>query len=347
MTQWNLTAPSTALQGVIRQQPEDFIVDEQMPVELSGEGEHLWLHLRKTGCNTEFVAKALARMAGLSNRDVGYAGQKDRHAVTTQWFSLHLPGQVLEDVEQRLPQGVQLLSCGRHSRKLKTGALSGNRFQITLRECQGDKTALAACIDTITQDGVPNYFGEQRFGRDGANIDKAKALFGGQIKVRDRHLRGLYLSAARSWLFNHVLSLRVADGSWNRILPGEVLALDGSRSFFVPEQIDETLFARLAAGDVHPSGPLWGKGESSARAQVAELEERVVASEPELAEGLVRAGLRQERRALRLRVPDLTHEWLEEDVLRVRFSLPPGTYATTVLRAFCRYQNISAAPALE
>jgi tRNA pseudouridine13 synthase len=178
---------------------------------------------------------------------------------------------------------------------------------------------------------VPNYFGEQRFGRGGDNVAKALAMFGGRRVRRDE--RTLLLSAARSQLFNRVLAARVQAGSWDRALEGEVWILDGSRSVFGPEPWDDTLAARLAAFDIHPSGPLWGAGAPRATDEALAVETAALDDAESLAlrQGLERAGLKQERRALRLRPADLAWEWPAADRLRLAFALPPGTYATAVL----------------
>lgn len=332
--------------GLLRRVPEDFQVDECMPLTLTGSGEHLWLQLRKRGVNTEFVARQLARAIGVPPRAVSYAGMKDRHAVTTQWFSVHLPGRdVADDLAGRLPPTIELLAAQRHARKLQRGALKGNRFVIVLRDCAGECAALAARLDDIAHTGVPNYFGEQRFGRDGENPQRALAMFEGAA-VRERHLRGLYLSAARSLLFNHVLARRVRDGSWAQLLDGELCILNGSNSFFMLERHDAEIAARLQSGDIHPSGPLWGAGASPSGARVHALESDVAAALPRLAAGLAQAGLTQERRALRVIPAECRAEWLDPRSLRLGFTLPAGSYATAVLRELVDYRDVGADGAL-
>ncbi len=316
----------------VRACPEDFRVDEQRDGEPDGEGEHLLLHIRKRNRNTDEVARALARCARVRARDVSYCGLKDRVAVTTQWFSVWLPGKPDPDWSPILGEDLELLSQVRTRRKLQRGGLRGNQFTLVLREVQGDRAALEERLATVVEHGVPNYFGEQRFGREGSNLAAAEAMFGGR-RVKDRHRRGLYLSAARSLLFNEVLAARVRDVSWGRALPGEALQLAGSRSFFVAEDIDDEIAARLASGDVLPSGPLWGRGELPSVAAARAAEEAVLATHGDFREGLEKAGLKQERRALRLPVADLGWQWLDggQD-LQLTFSLPAGCYATAVLR---------------
>ena len=324
---------------MIRTQPDDFIVEERLGFEPSGAGEHAWLRLRKRGINTEYLARALARVAGLPARDVGYAGLKDRHAVSSQWFSVHLPGRTMQDWQGRLPDGVELLAATRHGRKLQKGALAGNHFTITVRDCVGDRAALSRRLVEIARDGVPNYFGEQRFGCDAANVAHARAMFAGSQPVRDRYRRGIYLSAARALLFNEVLARRVSDGTWAQLLDGEAVMLSGSRSFFVAQAIDDVLRGRAAHHDVHPSGPLWGRGELPTRAVVRALEEEVGSSHPDLTRGLATGGLRQERRALRLVPQALSAHWSDETTLVFSFALPAGSYATTLLRELVDYRD--------
>ncbi|HET8819176.1 MAG TPA: tRNA pseudouridine(13) synthase TruD [Xanthomonadaceae bacterium] len=315
----------------MRESPDDFRVDELDAFEASGAGEHLLLDIEKRGMNTGFVAKRIAEWAGVPDMGVGYAGLKDRHAVTRQRFSVHLPGRGAPDIAGLEGEGLRVLRQARHARKLPRGALAGNRFDLVLREVQGDADAIDERLRSIAARGVPNAFGDQRFGHGGGNVAEALAMFAGR-RVR-REQRGMLLSAARSELFNRVLATRVADGSWDCALPGEAWILDGSRSVFGPEPFDDTLASRLAAFDIHPSGPLWGAGDLRTTDD-ARAVERAVVETPDaaaLAKGLERAGLRQERRALRLRPAELAWERPAADVLRLRFSLPPGTYATAVL----------------
>jgi tRNA pseudouridine13 synthase len=320
-----------ALVARMRTTPEDFIVEEIDAFEASGAGEHLLLTIEKRGMNTAFAAKRIAQWAGVAESAIGYAGLKDRHAITRQRFSVWIPKKIAPDIATLQSDELRVLAHAWHSRKLPRGALAGNRFVLTLREVVGDAAAIEARLAAIAARGVPNYFGEQRFGRGGRNLDKALAMFGGRRVPREE--RTHLLSAARSELFNRVLSARVAAGHWDVPLDGEVWSLDGSRSVFGPEPWSDTLAARLAAFDIHPSGPLWGRGELRSDAAVKGLELQALSDEQALAlrAGLERAGLEQERRALRLRPSDMTWAWPETSVLRLRFGLPPGCYATTVL----------------
>ena len=305
------------------------MVEELPAFEATGEGEHLLLTVRKRGMNTAFCAERIARWAGIDARDVSYAGLKDRHAVTTQRFSVRLPKKTAPDAALLDDAECTVLDAVWHNRKLARGALAGNRFTLVLRELEGDLPALEPALQALNAQGVPNYFGEQRFGAEQANVGKALGMFEGR-RV-DRAKRSIYLSAARSYLFNHVLAQRVQAGNWNKPLDGEVWMLDGSKSIFGPEPLDDAIAARCAARDIHPTGPLWGAGELRSQGAVRELEARLADWQPELCRGLEKADLRQERRALRLVPKDLAWRLLDASTLELRFELPPGAYATAVL----------------
>jgi len=329
--------------ATLRTTPEDFEVHEVLGFEPDGVGDHALLLIQKRNTNTEWLARNLAKFAGVKQVDVGYGGLKDRNAVTSQWFSVNLSGKTEPDWAQLESAELRVLRVARNRRKLKRGAHHGNRFVITLRDVSGDTSELEARLQAIREHGVPNYFGEQRFGIDANNIEQARALFAGEIQVSDRHRRGLYLSAARSWLFNAVLSRRVTERSWNSGLSGDALMLDGTHSFFVADVIDETLLQRLHSGDVHPTGPLWGRGEPPVRAAARALEDDVLREYALFRSGLEQAGLDQERRALRLRVEQLSWQFGPGPTLRLEFMLPSGAYATTVLRELVNYAQTGAA----
>ncbi len=323
------------LTATLRATPEDFAVDEDLGFVADGAGEHVFLRVEKRGANTDFVARELARFAGVGVEAVSYAGLKDRHAVTRQTFSLHLPGKRDPEWVTLAHPEFRVLESARHSRKLKRGALKGNAFQIVLRDVSGDRAVADRLIQAIASRGVPNYFGEQRFGRGGANIERALSMFAGRRVPR--HERSLLLSAARSHLFNCVLSARVERNQWNRPLDGEVWMLAGSHSIFGPEALTPDLIERHARGDIDPTGPLWGEGDLRCVAEVAELERAIAVRHSVLAAGLVANGLRQERRALALRPGDLAARWTDETQLELRFNLGSGSYATAVLRELCRW----------
>ena len=319
------------LSARIRGVPEDFRVEEIDAFDASGSGEHLLLTVEKRGMNTAYAARCIAEWAGVAEPAIGYAGLKDRHAVTRQRFSVHLPKKIAPDLAALQADDLRVLDAQWHSRKLPRGALSGNRFVLLLRDLQGLRDAIEQRLQAIAVRGVPNYFGEQRFGRGGDNVANALLMFQGRRERREQ--RTLLLSAARSQLFNRVLAARVLADAWDRPLDGEVWMLDGSRSVFGPEAWNDELARRLAAFDIHPTGPLWGAGELRSDGAVRPLETQALSDDESLAlrAGLERAGLRQERRSLRLRPSELAWEWPAAEQLQLRFVLPAGCYATTVL----------------
>jgi len=321
------TPPLTAR---LRATPEDFQVEEILGYDADGTGEHALLWVQKRGANTDWVARELAKFAGVPPVAVGYAGLKDRHAVTRQAFSVQLPGKGDPDWSAFPHADVSVLAATRHSRKLKRGALRGNRFVLVLRDVQGDREAAERVLGQIAARGVPNYFGEQRFGREGGNVAQARGMFAGQ-RV-DRSKRSFLLSAARSHIFNGVLAARVERDAWDRPLDGEIWSLAGSRSWFGPEPFNDALADRLARADIHPSGPLWGQGEPPTQGEAGALERAIAAADADLASGLAAARMDQERRPLRLLPQNLQHRWLADDALELSFELPAGAYATVVVR---------------
>ncbi|MGB5102860.1 MAG: tRNA pseudouridine(13) synthase TruD, partial [Steroidobacteraceae bacterium] len=266
--------------GRIRVAPEDFQVEELLGFEPDGSGAHLLLVVEKRGANTGWVASQLARLAGIHPRDVGYSGLKDRHAVTRQSYSLPWPAAAPVDAcLDWCGEGFRVLAASRHGRKLRPGSHRGNRFQIRVREFTGDEAAVGERLRLIAGGGVPSYFGPQRFGREGGNLARARDWASGAAAPRERSQRSFLLSAARSVLFNEVLAERVRRGDWNTLLPGEAVMLDGRRSYFRAATPDETLRARCEQMDVHPTGPLWGAGESPATGEALAVEERALAPE--------------------------------------------------------------------
>ena len=308
--------------------PEDFQVNEELGFEPDGEGEHVLLQIEKRDANTQWIAKKLARLADVKLMDVSYAGLKDRFAVTTQWFSVRLAGKANPDWDAIDDEEYKVLQWHYHRRKLKRGSLRANHFKIILRQLDGDKTKLEQRLQLIQQTGVPNYFTEQRFGRDEGNIRQAKLMLTGKLRVRDRHKRSLYLSAARSMLFNLVLSSRIEQQTWNQILPDEIVMLAGSRSTFIATEVDELIVQRLGDWDIDPSGPLVGDGND----KFPQYERDVLSDYQDWCEGLEKARLEPARRALRLRVSDLHWEFLPDEQLYLEFRLGKGSYASAVIR---------------
>lgn len=332
----------------LRATPEDFRVDEQLGFEPDGEGEHLLLHLEKRGINTAWLGARLAEWAGVPLSAVGWSGLKDRHAVTRQWYSLYLPRRQAPGDGPAI-DGVRVLARAWHGRKLRRGVHRGNAFEITLRGVEGDRDAAESALADTARRGVPNAFGEQRFGHDGGNLARARSWLAASRPRRVSHeQRGIMLSAARSHLFNLVLAERVRQDTWDRPLPGDCFQLDGSGSWFGPQaEIDEGLRARCASGDIHPTGPLWGQGDPPTAGEAAVIETSVLAQEAALCEALARFDLRQERRALRVIPAGLAWDWPDARSLRLRFSLPRGSFATAVLAVFCHTLDASRHTALE
>jgi tRNA pseudouridine13 synthase len=316
--------------GVIRQTLEDFQVEEIPRIQPDGEGSHLWLWVEKRDANTDFVASQLARAARCPRRDVGYAGLKDRRAVTRQWFSVPASESLEADLAGIQMEGVAILEKRRHTRKLKTGTLDGNRFRLLVRDFQGDIEALEKRLEMVRTTGVPNYFGPQRFGHNGANVERGFRQLSARARL-PRNKKSIYLSAMRSFLFNHVLAERVHDGSWNRVVAGEVAMLDGTHSIFTVESVDAEIEDRCRRHDIHPSGPLFGDNGTDPGAKLAELEDRIVQQWPMLCELLIAQRMKAARRALRLIPKDLAWRF-DRNSLELEFVLPAGAYATTILR---------------
>jgi len=301
---WGRALGPVLFAGRIRSPPTDFVVTESLNIDFSDDGEHDWLWVEKIGANTVWVAEQLAHHASISPRDIGYAGLKDRHAVTRQWFSVRRPSADGTKWALFEADGVSILELKRHRRKLKRGAHKGNIFRIAIRSSEiaslSDK--IEARIAVIRAEGVPNYFGEQRFGRDAGNVQLGRAVIAGRRLPRNK--RSIGISAIRSLEFNNELDARVRDATWNRILPGDVANLDGSRSVFTVDEVTPELEQRCTDMDIHPSGLLPGIDE---------------------------LGVEPSSRALRLRVQDMKWE-IEGDVLWLEFSLGRGSYATALLR---------------
>lgn len=315
--------------GVFKQFCTDFNVEEDLGFELTGEGEHVCLWVQKIGENTQYLARQLAKFAGIAARNVSYAGLKDRQGDTKQWFSLHIPGKITPDFSLFESPGVTILKVIRHNKKIKTGALAGNFFSLILREVS-DKKALQEALLKV-QHGVPNYFGSQRFGYAGHNIDAALTMFQGR-KIKDRFKRGIYLSAARSYLFNQVVSARIKDVLYKEPLLGDCVQFVGNRSYFPLMDIDSATLQRLTDREVCLTAPLWGAGELTSELDAKEYEISVLSVYSEIQAGLAKNGLKQERRPLLLMPEKFSTSWLDSNSVKIDFYLPSGCYATSVLR---------------
>lgn len=315
--------------------PEDFQVNEFFDTPFTGEGEHILLHIEKRGLTTEEVVKSLAKLLHKPIKAIGYAGLKDRQALTTQWLSVHAPGEVIPGIEQYAGSGWRILECTRHHKKLKPGFLTGNRFKIRLREVS-HLEELQQRIEQIKEFGVPNYFGEQRFGRDAGNLIKAEEMLVQNHKVKDRFLKGIYGSAARSWIYNLVLSQRVIDNCWNTPLAGDVMQLSGSNSIFVIDEVSEELLQRIKDKDISPASPLPGISKGKVKNNALELINKIYTHWQPWLSGLEFFGFEEAWRANILHVEQFKYT-IQNDQIELSFILPAGSYATTVLRELCNY----------
>ena len=321
--------------ALLKAECADFVVKEQLGYDMSGDGEFVAVKVRKTDCNTLFVGEQLAKFAGISARNMSYAGLKDRKAVTEQWFSLQMPGQPTPDFNQFSLEGVEILDVTRHQRKIRIGSLQGNHFEILLHNVE-ETDELKVRLDFLAKNGFPNYFTEQRFGRDGNNLTQALRWANGEIKVKDRNKRSFYLSAARSAMFNLIVSKRMELDLAQQILVGDVLQLNGSHSWFVVDESEDLvqLQQRLAQQDVLLTAPLIGEEEKSA----ADFEHEIFAQHQAL------FALMRKERMKAARRPILMHpqhfQWLfEPNGLRLQFTLPAGSYATALIRELVNIEN--------
>jgi len=338
LPQWQYLHGQPAQSGIIKSQESDFCVEENLGYDTDGQGEHLFLVIEKRGLNTAMVAKMIAIWSNVAVRDVSYAGLKDRYGIATQTFSVQLPGKESPAVALLETDQLTVISATRNSKKLRRGALKGNKFTLLIRGLNEDQ-AIVERLTHIAKQGVPNYFGPQRFGHDGQNIAAAIELFGGQ-KVKNRDKRSIYLSAARSLVFNDVVSARIAQDLHLAPLEGDAFILNGSKAGFTPEQLDDEILSRFAAQDIILSGPMAGKG-TKIHSDALAFESNVTLTHQVLIDGLVKHGLKHERRALLLVPRDM--DWrFNQDGLALSFSLPAGSYATSVMREISNITDASS-----
>lgn len=342
-TDWNYawTAPTVAadLKTVV----SDFLVEEKLGFEPDGKGEFVYVWIEKQGVNTDFLAKRLAMAANLSPNKVSYAGVKDRHACTRQWFCLHIIGHApdLSGIESvfRAPEVVRILAQVRHSKKLRMGGHLGNRFSLRLRNIAGDRNDIEQRLALIQRFGVPNYYGEQRFGIAGNNLVNGRKMVmpGRKGKHKLQKTQSFWLSAIRSWFFNEALSHFVADGSWDILRVGDIAQpQDGTQSFRV-KALTLPIIHRHRLGHISPVLPLisdgWLMGTNSERAAQMEI---IYKPEAELLSGLITYDFARDSRPTRLTPENMAWELLtsntEPDQLVIQFELPKGAFATSVLR---------------
>lgn len=324
------------VKGDIRAAPEDFVVTEVLPFTPAGEGEHLYLLVRKCGQNTRWVAQQLGRDLSLPTRDIGYAGLKDRHAITDQWFSLQLPGRPDPDSGSIRIPGVEILDAVRHTGKLRRGMLAGNRFRIRVRNVQGDRDELGARLARLRDGLVPNYFGPQRFGRQRANLELLSAAAALERRPR-RESRSFGLSALRSALFNGFLDLRVRAQSWRTPLAGEILYCPALRRY---RHRDRCQLAGIDDGI--PSGLLWGSGVNQATDDALHLETEFFAAFPGATGLIAPLAPRLTRRPLCMTLDTLAWDCSANELL-LEFELRRGQFATVALREFVDITDLATA----
>ncbi|MEQ6278761.1 tRNA pseudouridine(13) synthase TruD [Kluyvera sp. 142053] len=331
--------------GLLKANPEDFLVVEDLGFEPDGEGEHILVRILKNGCNTRFVADALAKFLKIHAREVSFAGQKDKHAVTEQWLCARVPGKEMPDLTQFQLEGCQVLEYARHKRKLRLGALKGNQFTLVLREVKG-RDEVEARLQAIVDRGVPNYFGSQRFGIGGSNLQGALRWAESGAPVRDRNKRSFWLSAARSALFNQIVSERLKKPDFNQVVDGDALQLSGRGSWFVASVEEQaTLQARVDARELMITAALPGSGDWGTQRDALAFEHTVLAEETALQSLLEREKVEAARRAMLLYPQQMSWNWWDDVTVELRFWLPAGSFATSVVRELINttgdYANIA------
>lgn len=331
--------------GQLKASPEDFLVVEDLGFEPDGEGEHILVRILKNGCNTRFVADALAKFLKIHAREVSFAGQKDKHAVTEQWLCARVPGNTMPDLSQFQLEGCQVLEYARHKRKLRLGALKGNQFTLVLREVSG-RDDVETRLQAIAERGVPNYFGAQRFGIGGSNLLGAMRWAESGAPVRDRNKRSFWLSAARSALFNQIVSERLKKPDFNQVVDGDALQLAGRGSWFVATDEEQAVLqARVDARELMITAALPGSGDWGTQRTALEFEQTVLAEETALQSLLQREKVEAARRAMLLYPQQLSWNWWDDVTVELRFWLPAGSFATSVVRELINttgdYANIA------
>lgn len=331
--------------GQLKASPEDFLVVEDLGFEPDGEGEHILVRILKNGCNTRFVADALAKFLKIHAREVSFAGQKDKHAVTEQWLCARVPGNTMPDLSQFQLEGCQVLEYARHKRKLRLGALKGNQFTLVLREVSG-RNDVETRLQAIAERGVPNYFGAQRFGIGGSNLLGALRWAESGAPVRDRNKRSFWLSAARSALFNQIVSERLKKPDFNQVVDGDALQLAGRGSWFVATDEEQAVLqARVDARELMITAALPGSGDWGTQRTALEFEQTVLAEETALQSLLQREKVEAARRTMLLYPQQLSWNWWDDVTVELRFWLPAGSFATSVVRELINttgdYANIA------
>jgi tRNA pseudouridine13 synthase len=316
-----------------KQEPEDFMVNEVLGFEPSDDGQHLFLQIEKTNLNTGDVQRHLTDKTGIKPLDIGHSGLKDKNAITCQWFSLDLKGQDAPLNTDLETSQIKVLQSLRHTKKLKIGSHVKNEFIINLKNIEGDRLKIEERLSLIAKFGTPNYFGEQRFGYDGSNLTKADAWMSGKFKIKSRKQRGFLYSVIRSFLFNQILSKRIEQGNWNKIIAGDVLKFDDSNSCFYADDI-ESVADRFEKLEIHPTVPLWGVDGFRSQSLAKDTEDMALTDFAQMRDFLEQEGLSLARRATRQKVDNLKWDW-QGDSLILKFSLVKGAFATSVLNEIC------------
>ena len=335
MTELTLPFLSTDLPGLggrIKARPEHFVVEEIPLYESSGQGPHLYLTIRRSGLTTRQMVDDLARRFKLPSASIGYAGLKDKQAVTTQTFSLAVSLDDAEAMNRAQDAPWEIISVSRHQNKLKVGHLLGNRFTVVLSEARRGPAEASAIAERLKISGIPNYFGEQRFGEAGDNPAEALKLLKAGRKGRGWRDKFL-MSALQSLIYNYYLSLRINRGFFGTVLTGDICKKYATGGLFTSEDgAVET--ERLAAGELSHTGPIFGSKMMRAAGAAGELESEALAGLELSEEEAARTGS-GDRRLNRLLIPDLGVTESEEGLV-FTFALPKGAYATSVMREFLR-----------
>jgi len=317
--------------GLIKSRPEDFQVDEELGFEPSGEGEHLFLQVEKSALSTPELVDRISRDYSIHPRHIGFSGLKDKNALTSQWLSLHLPGpQTIPEVAAS--DAYRVLRAQRNRSKLRRGSHKSNFFRVCIRKLQALPADSRSQLDAISNQGIANYFGAQRFGRDQDNV--AQALKQLDRRGLKRARRSILLSSLRSYLFNQILSRRIALDHWAQPLDGDVFMLRGSHSIF-SQAMDASLSDRFDSMDISSTASLYGKGQNQLSGKALELEKQVFAEHGEITDCLDRQDVACQMRALRAAVEAFDYEFDQgEQTLRLELRLPAGSYLTSLLDHF-------------
>lgn len=326
-------------EAIFKKLPEDFIVTEQLGFELSGEGENLMLLIEKRQLNTQQVCEYLAKFFKKRLRDIGYAGLKDKQSISQQWFSVQLNRTAEIQLDNIETSEITVIKAIRHDKKLRVGALSANQFNIRLRDINTTDD-LNAKLSVIAKHGVPNYFGPQRFGIKGNNLNWFQRMVNGE-SIRNKKLKGFALSAGRSYLFNQCVSQRIEIDQFDKVIEGDVFVLAGKNSYFCFDKNDTDYQQRLDTFDINISAPLYGGGESPAKQGSLDAEQEVAEKYSDWINTLSDNGLEHERRSIRLVPTDMSWRFTD-NILDIQFSLPSGCFATSVLREVIKLKQVEA-----